>query len=244
MDSKITIDVGGIPWEEEGLARQRNLENSIHPMTQTLQTKLASAYLTAKEKIIELGFASEIDWQHNLSFKDLTETLFLREAAWVILSSGMRETVVRRKFPDFSRAFCGWGSARKIVNRRTTCKERALCVFAHEGKIESIIQVAEEVCQRGFSEVKNRLATHGVDYIHKFPYMGPATSLHFAKNIGLPVVKPDRHLLRVTKVTGYDTPEEMCNVIAGIIGDKVSVIDLVIWRYATLHRNYLALFSV
>jgi len=213
-------------------------------MTETFQTKLASAYLTAKETVIELGFASEIDWQHNLSFKDLTETLFLREAAWVILSSGMREAVVRAKFPALSRAFCGWGSARAIVNRKVTCRQKALCAFAHEGKIEAILQVAEEVGQKGFSEVKSLLARYGVGYIHKFPYMGPATSLHLAKNIGLPVVKPDRHLLRVTKVTGYDTPEDMCNAIAGVIGDKISVIDLVIWRYATLHRNYLSLFSI
>lgn len=213
-------------------------------MTETFQTKLASAYLTAKEKVIELGFASEIDWQHNLSFKDLTETLFLREAAWVILSSGMREAVVRAKFPALSRAFCGWGSARVIVNRKVTCRQKALCAFAHEGKIEAILQVAEEVGQKGFSEVKSLLARYGVGYIHKFPYMGPATSLHLAKNIGLPVVKPDRHLLRVTKVTGYDTPEDMCNAIAGVIGDKISVIDLVIWRYATLHRNYLSLFAI
>ncbi|WP_447964461.1 hypothetical protein [Nitrospira sp. Ecomares 2.1] len=213
-------------------------------MTETFPIKLASAYLTAKEKVIELGFAPEIDWQHNLSFKDLTETLFLGEAAWVILSSGMRETVIRAKFPAVSGAFCGWESARMIVTRKAKCRQKALCAFAHAGKIESIFQVAEEVHQKGFSEVKRLLAVYGVEYIHRFPYMGPATSLHLAKNIGLPVVKPDRHLLRVTRVAGYNTPEDMCNAIAGVIGDKISVIDLVIWRYATLNRNYLSLFSI
>ena len=213
-------------------------------MTETFQVRLASAYLTAKEKVIELGFAPEIDWQYNLSFGDLTESLFLREAAWVILSSGMRESVVSAKFPIVSRAFYGWGSARTIVRRKAACRQKALCAVGHEGKIESIIYVAEEIDRKGFPEVKELLARYGVEYILKFPYMGPATSLHLAKNIGLSVVKPDRHLLRVTKITGYETPEAMCNAIAGVIGDKISVIDLVIWRYATLHRNYLSHFSI
>lgn len=213
-------------------------------MTNRLEYQLASAYLTAKEKVIELGFASEIDWQHNLSFEALTESALLREAAWVILSSGMRESVVRAKFSALSAAFCEWRSARVILSRKSSCRQKALAIFAHEGKIESIIQVAEEIGLYGFGKVKAQLASHGIDYIHKFQYMGPATSLHLAKNIGLPVVKPDRHLMRVAKVAGYDTPIEMCNQIARVIGDKISVVDLVIWRYATLHRNYLSLFSV
>lgn len=60
---------------------------------------LAIAYLTAKERIIEAGYAHEIDWQDNRSFKQINESEFLREAAWVVLSSGFRESIVRRVFP-------------------------------------------------------------------------------------------------------------------------------------------------
>ncbi len=83
----------------------------------------------------------------------------------------------------------------------------------------------------------------GVDYIAQFPFMGPATSYHFAKNIGLPVAKPDRHLNRIASTVGYSNPHAMCQDIAQFIGDKISVVDLVMWRYATLDKNYLELFS-
>ena len=35
----------------------------------------------------------------------------------------------------------------------------------------------------------------------------------------------------------------MCRDIAQLIGDKISVVDVVLWRYATLDKNYLQLFS-
>jgi hypothetical protein len=56
---------------------------------------LAVLYLTAKERVIEAGFADEIDWQEEVSLEDLDESTFLRESAWVVLSSGFRETVLR-----------------------------------------------------------------------------------------------------------------------------------------------------
>ena len=56
---------------------------------------LAVLYLTAKERVIEAGFANEIDWQEEVSLEDLDESTFLRESAWVVLSSGFRETVLR-----------------------------------------------------------------------------------------------------------------------------------------------------
>ena len=82
-----------------------------------------------------------------------------------------------------------------------------------------------------------------MEAIRCLPFMGPATSYHLAKNLGLDVVKPDRHLLRITDVTGYQSPYEMCCDIAKVTSDKLSVIDLVIWRFATIQRQYLDHFS-
>src|SRR6185436_20028855 len=70
--------------------------------------RLARLYLDIKESLIEAGFAKEIDWQYDLSIKRLTESQFLRESAWVILSSGFRETVLRLKFHAISDAFLSW----------------------------------------------------------------------------------------------------------------------------------------
>ena len=195
--------------------------------------KLASVYLTAKFSVIEAGYDSEIDWQENTHFENITESNFLKEGAWVILSCGMRETVIRQKFPKISTAFLEWESAEKIVERKEKCFEDAIQHFGHRKKIHAIIQVAKHVFKNGFNNVCKSISEEGIQYIMKLPYMGPATSYHFAKNIGFSLSKPDRHLRRIAKTAGYDSTELLCEDIASVTGEKVSVIDLILWRFAS-----------
>ena len=205
---------------------------------------LAVAYLTAKELVIQSGFAHEIDWQYRIKLEAISESTFLREAAWVILSAGMREQVIRKKFPAISKAFKNWGKASYIVAHRDECHRQAMSVFGNERKINSIIEVAEEISEDGFPMVVSLLEQKGIKYLQSLPFMGPATSFHLAKNIGLSVVKPDRHLCRVAEKAGYCCPEALCEEIEKMVGDKLPVIDLVIWRYANLNRDYLSLFTL
>lgn len=215
----------------------------IEPLTvDRRMERLLAAYMTAKENVIEAGFAAEIDWQQRLDFDDITEQDLLRESAWVILSAGMRETVVRVKFSAISRAFLDWVSARAIMHRSEQCRQSSLSVFAHEGKTEAILFVAMIVSRMGFDKVRNHIKKEGVDYLQTFPYLGPATAFHLAKNLGLNEVKPDRHLVRISERAGYSSADAMCKDIAEVVGDKEAVVDVVLWRYATLNRNYLATF--
>jgi len=203
---------------------------------------LALAYMIAKEHVIKSGYADEIDWQSSLALKNVDETTFLRESAWVIVSVGMSAFIIRSLFGEISRAFLWWRSAEDIMKQRSSCKRRALAVFGNVKKVEAIDQFAEIVAKDGFDHLRQHIEQQGVRYIRRFPFMGPATAFHLAKNLGLNVVKPDRHLLRVAAVTGYSTPYEMCSDISRITYDKLAVIDLVIWRFATLKKNYLDLF--
>ena len=201
--------------------------------------RLAILYIEIKRDLISRGFADEIDWQDQLSLEGITENDFLREAAWVIISSGMSEYVVRKKFPDISRAFFNWQSAKVIRRHKTACRKNALSCFGHRAKIDSIIFLASYVAKSGFKSVRDAVKDHGIDFLIQFPYLGPATAAHLAKNIGIPIAKQDRHLKRISRLFGYSNPHDMCNAIAKTIDEKVSVIDLVFWRFATLQRNYL-----
>ncbi len=200
------------------------------------------AYLAAKNTVIEKGYADEIDWQDSLSFETCTEQVFLREMAWVILSSGMRESVVRRKFPDISVAFFGWDSSEAIVRSKNECREKALRHFNHKGKIDAVLTIAQLVRDSGFESFRLRIETGGAQFLSRLPFLGPATSLHLAKNLGFQVAKPDRHLVRIAKAAGYPSPEQMCSDISSIVCDRVPVVDLVLWRYATLTTDYLNIF--
>lgn len=200
---------------------------------------LSNAYLVAKQNIINQGFEYEIEWQSSLKRIDLTEKIFLRESAWVVLSAGMSEVVIRSIFPRFSEAFYDWQSADEIMSSVNYCKERAFTTFKNVRKIEAIIDIATHVAVNSFEHVRRSIEDSGVEYISKFPFMGPATSFHLAKNLGMSVAKPDRHLLRIAEAFGYRDVQCLCSDIAEYVGDDIAEVDLVLWRYAAINRNYI-----
>src|SRR5688572_17151414 len=113
-------------------------------------TALAKAYLLAKEFVIRSGFHREIDWQEDLSLASVTESDFLREAAWVVLCSGFRESVLRARFQDISGAFLHWETANLICQRENNCRKRALQVFNNRPKIDAILAIATRTAEGGF----------------------------------------------------------------------------------------------
>jgi hypothetical protein len=203
----------------------------------------AIRYLDVKNALIASGYADEIDLQHEMRIGNVTESQFLREAAWVVLCSGMRESVVRAKFAGISTAFAGWASARQIADSEIRCHRDAIKHFAHSAKIQAIIDIAKIVLDVGFATLKSNIIAEGVQYLRRLPFIGPITSYHLAKNIGMNVVKPDRHLVRIAQRAGFDSPEKLCNAIAKEVGDPVCVIDLVLWRYATIEHDCAQLFE-
>lgn len=205
--------------------------------------RLAEAYYIAKTSVLDAGFAPEIDWQYEVSLETLTEEAFLRETAWVILSSGMSELVVKRKFPELSRIFRSWESAKLIVEYADECYTDAMSVFGNIGKLNAILYAAEHVDRRGFCNVRQQIQEEGMTYLQTFPFLGPTTSYHLAKNIGFHYAKPDRHLSRIAEGLGYHCVQNLCADISNLTAEPVSVIDLVLWRYATLNSDYLAFFS-
>ena len=199
---------------------------------------LASIYLDMKDFVIRAGYDHEIDWQSDLNFETVTETDFLRETAWVILTTGFRESVVRASFESISEAFLNWCSAKRIDTRRDVCRQRAISIFSNRRKIEAIVEIARTVANQGIRQVKEMIQARGVGYLQELPYIGPTTSYHLAKNLGIQVVKPDRHLKRMALLTGHASPMEMCCRVAETVGDSPAVVDLVFWRYATLNKKY------
>jgi hypothetical protein len=207
------------------------------------EDEIIEVYCRAKMSVVRDGYGPEIEWQRQLSIDSLSETQFLREAAWVVLSSGMRESIVRGRFPRVSAAFLDWESSDRITKNGDSCRINALACFNHRGKIDAILEIVRHVYVSGFLNVKGKIMTDGLKYLSQFPYIGPVTSFHLAKNIGFQVVKPDRHLTRIATSLGYDTPHQMCLEIATAVDEKISVVDLVLWRFASLNNNYIELFT-
>jgi hypothetical protein len=201
--------------------------------------RLAHAYFFAKRFVIKRGYGEEIDWQDSQCMDMLTEEKFLLEISWVILASGMNDRIVSKVFPAVSDSFFNFQSAELISKKKDVCLNNALKFFNNKKKINAIVFIAENVHKTTFEKVKLKILNDGISYIQTFPFMGPATSLHLAKNIGLNFAKPDRHLLRISSSLGFSSPQELCQELEKKISEKISLIDLVIWRYATLDKHYL-----
>ncbi|OFV94720.1 MAG: hypothetical protein A3F68_08240 [Acidobacteria bacterium RIFCSPLOWO2_12_FULL_54_10] len=204
---------------------------------------LLDVYLTAKEAVVARGFAWEIDWQAERRLDRIDESEFLRESAWTVLSAGFRETVVRRLFPPICDAFLGLKSAAVIQANRVGCRRAALRVFNNHRKIDAIVDIACVVADSGFEVIRRRIQEEDVRFLQTLPYIGSITAFHLAKNLGLPVVKPDRHLQRIAKAAGFGSPRELCELISECVGEPVQVVDIVLWRYATLFSDYVAVFT-
>jgi len=199
---------------------------------------LPRLYFMAKAVVVRAGYLPEIRWQGSISFDVVGESDFLREYAWVVLTCGMRESVVRRKFSTLSRCFWNWDSASAIAATTDTCRRLALRVFNHRGKIDAILCVATSLAHGRFDAFKESLRNDLLGELERLPYIGPTTRYHLAKNLGMDVAKPDRHLCRIARSLGFQSPQHLCSCIAEATGDAVRVVDLVLWRFATLTSSY------
>jgi hypothetical protein len=200
--------------------------------------RLGHAYFFAKNHVISCGYWREIEWQDSITYSSLTEQSFLPEVAWVILAGGLSDRVVQKKFPKIKNIMFGFSSAELIVKNKKECFDQALKEFNHPGKIKAILSVAEDLVNQSFEVIKGHIFLYGVEYLKTFPYIGEITAYHLAKNIGLPVAKPDRHLMRMSKALGYSHPADLCRKISEEVNEKIALVDVVLWRYATLDQRY------
>ncbi|OPX61892.1 hypothetical protein [Methanoregula sp. PtaB.Bin085] len=208
-----------------------------------MDNSLMLKYAFAKTIVQDEGFQDEISWQSTLCFNDLNETTFLREIAWVILTCGMKESIIRNRFEDISRCFFQWSSAQKILSNREKCQRSALKIFNNEQKIAAILYAADQINNIGFKTIKRKIQSNPITFLQTFDYIGPVTVYHLAKNIGLPVAKPDRHLVRIATQENYPDVQSFCGDISRMSGDPIPVVDIVFWRFATIDHDYLNVLS-
>ncbi|MGB9365060.1 MAG: hypothetical protein WCE79_03510 [Xanthobacteraceae bacterium] len=194
------------------------------------RNELIQHYVQAKNWVRCSPFVREVEWQNSLR-ANFTETEFLREYAWVVLNSGFREAIIRKHFSYISLCFCDWESASAIVLHSETCVSCATSAFGNKRKLWALVETARAIENEGFEALQKRIQTDTISAFESLPFIGATTKFHLAKNLGLDVAKPDRHLLRLAERFGYSDVQKMCRDIFEYCGDKVAVADLVLWRF-------------
>lgn len=169
-------------------------------------------YFKLKNTLIAEGYEDEIIWQTEL--QPVTDPIVFRnEAIWVIINSGMKAQVARLIHTRLWQA----------IND----KKDLSTAFKHTGKVAAIQYILDnyKILFITYEQSKDKIQS-----LKAIPFIGPITCFHLAKNLGHDCIKPDRHLVRISK----GSPVSFCKNLSRLTGDKVSVIDIVLWRAANL----------
>lgn len=220
-----------LEWEKN--TRKRRAENKLHtPFPKCEVTKaVLNLFNEAERFLIENGFEREIEWcDHRPDFEDLGGNDFLREYAWVVFNSGMRNSVISAKWEALKKAF-HYFIVPYIVENENEVMRDALNVFGNYKKVVAVIDTARKIHKEGyFKTIKPQIRADSIHYLSQLPFIGKVTKYHLARNLGFDYIKPDRHLVRLAKKFDI-TPEEMCNIIHNKTGRRLGTIDVILWRF-------------
>lgn len=176
---------------------------------------LLSFYKEAKEYCIRMGYQREIDIVDNRVFVDQTSDDLFREYVFVVCNSGMKNQVAQGIFNAYM--------------------EQGVSAINHPGK-HNAIERAESEYKQWFEQLHHSACK--VTYLGSLPFIGNITKYHLARNLGIDVAKPDRHLSRLAVIFRYDDVQKMCKFISDKTGDRIGTVDVVLWRYCVLVPSY------
>lgn len=172
-------------------------------------------------------YETEYEYIRNIKFDEVGPDHFWREYIWCVYVSGFSSKVVARIHPDLMKAYGSydynvlhdtWNLVSKINRNRA--------------KFNAIIKTAQLINFLGWHTFKSKYLCNADD-IKQLGFMGPVTSMHLARNIGLDAVKPDLHLVRLSNHFGFGDPFQMCELLSGLSGERVGLVDLVLFYTAS-----------
>jgi hypothetical protein len=183
-----------------------------------------------------------LDWWRNLPTPDnVSDPDFFAELAWVIYNLGMRNALIRSKWPVLEYAYYGFDPVSVFVHRDEAIAD-AMKAIAHRGKAVAVADGAAKVLEDG--PIGPRLFRMGeaeaLEYLESFPFVGRVTRYHLARNCGFDVVKPDRHLVRLALALGYsgfDCPDALVREMSDLVGERKGMIDYVLWQWLSIEGS-------
>jgi hypothetical protein len=157
------------------------------------------------------GYDEMIAWSEALA-PPTNAKAFAREAIYVICNSGMSVAIANPIY---------WRCVRTLNRRRS-----AGTVFGHPGKARAIDHIWK---YRAILFEAYKIAENKGAFLQTLPFIGRTTQYHLAKNLGVDTVKPDVHLLRLSRHE-HANPLDMCERLAFLSGFRIGTVDTILWR--------------
>lgn len=190
-------------------------------------------YLAIRDHLVNRGYEPEWKWAQTVTAPENAEDL-ANNAIMVVCNSGFRaqaaavmESKVQELLAAGRSATLAYPSSGKGRAIDTLWANRQQ-YFETYRKLVARDAIAEDIL--------DWIAKSGMPYVS-----GKILRYHFAKNLGVACAKPDRHLARLAGVPETDAPESnyaavmtMCRALEKDTGDKIGVIDVILWRACNL----------
>jgi hypothetical protein len=157
------------------------------------------------------GYGPVIEWSESIQ-PPADADAFTEQAIYVICNSGMRNTVA---VPIFERCMHALRTGKSV--------KRA---FGHPGKSAAIRWIWK---RREALFEQYRTTDDVLEFLQELPWIGPVTSYHLAKNLGVDAAKPDVHLERLAAWEGTDT-HRMCARLSRQSGYRIATVDSILWQ--------------
>jgi hypothetical protein len=174
-------------------------------------------YVALKKRVGNAGYWDELDWSEDLQ-RCQAPCHFVREFIYVVINGGMKAQIAQNIYNKVMRAIGDGNSAG--------------CGLGHAGKAGAIDRAMKEGCDWFTTYLEQPDDDARLAYLEALPWIGPITKRHLAKNLGMDCAKPDRHLVRIAG--SAEKAHRLCRSLASATGDRISTVDLVIWRAANL----------
>lgn len=199
--------------------------------------KATEVFKVAYSYLEQMGITEEqINWMDRIPpIEEMSDEYFMAEMAWCVYNAGMKETVIRQKWDSLRHAYC-YFDIDAIITHKEQIIDRALKVFKHKQKAEAVVAGASKVYYEGPMKIKlPKLSKEGrLKYLESFPFIGKVTKYHLARNIGMDVVKPDRHLVRLTEFLSYLSPDDVVAEISQATGIREGTVDYILWQWLAI----------
>lgn len=199
---------------------------------------------------------ADVQRARTLDFQDITDQDFIKQCAWAIYGAAFSYRTLAKHWDALQDAYLHW-DVHKITAQPTTVRETALRSINNGRKANAILTIASCLEKRGWDEVKGTLqdlflydqqgnpieSAALIDWLDRLPNVGPVLATYIAKNIGVSAIKPDIWMIRLSKHLGYSPDKSGVDAMALdfqlICGEKINVIDTVLWNWAMVPQSCL-----
>lgn len=198
--------------------------------------KGVDAYYRTAADFAERHYPDILSRYRNLRPEDIGPADFFAEYLWCVYVSGFNSKVVDRKYASLLAAYGPWDHRHggEVAEEVEDLWPEVKRVIGNRQKFMAVVITRRLLQVYGWDRFRRTFLTSIPD-IGELSYMGKVMRHHLARNIGLDTVKPDRHLVRLAGHFGFDDAHAMCADLAGRHGERIGVVDLILFYAASTY---------